>query len=227
MLPNTLLEMQEVANAPWAQGNEDSRLNYIDQVKQQEKDMNEYDKEPPKLNMSAEEYATYLANLKEELRLAKNENANKPEGLNHVQSFAPDNMQRNITLDPMQYDNGLVFHDFEYVGYQPNNQSMMTEKQFRTVNSTSRFQDQIRTIKNTGSSPRVKVQRSPRIQRDASGNHPGGGTPGYRTSKLSPTTLPLITNLRMEKPPKHPTFSRKKLTMVDMRPPRSTHKRNV
>ena len=71
MLPNTLLEMQEVANAPWAQGNEDSRLNYIDQVKQQEKDMNEYDKEPPKLNMSAEEYATYLANLKEELRLAK------------------------------------------------------------------------------------------------------------------------------------------------------------
>jgi hypothetical protein len=46
--------------------------------------MNEYDKEPPKLNMSAEEYATYLANLKEELRLAKNENANKPEGLNHV-----------------------------------------------------------------------------------------------------------------------------------------------
>jgi hypothetical protein len=46
--------------------------------------MNEYDKEPPKLNMSAEEYATYLSNLKEELRLAKNENANKPEGLNHV-----------------------------------------------------------------------------------------------------------------------------------------------
>ena len=37
MLPNTLLEMQEVANAPWNLGNDDSRLNYIDQVKQQEK----------------------------------------------------------------------------------------------------------------------------------------------------------------------------------------------
>ena len=45
--------------------------------------MNEYDKEPPKINMSPEEYAAYLANLKEELRIAKIENANKPEGLNH------------------------------------------------------------------------------------------------------------------------------------------------
>ena len=67
--------------------------------------------------MSPSEYAIYLENLKEELRLAKNENANNPDQLNHVQSFAPDNMQRNITLDPMQFDNQLVFHDFEYVGY--------------------------------------------------------------------------------------------------------------
>ena len=42
--------------------------------------------------MSPSEYAIYLENLKEELRLAKNENANNPDQLNHVQSFAPDNM---------------------------------------------------------------------------------------------------------------------------------------
>jgi hypothetical protein len=43
MLPNTLLEMQEVANAPWAQGNEESRIEYIKSVKKDEAKLEKYD----------------------------------------------------------------------------------------------------------------------------------------------------------------------------------------
>ena len=78
MLPNTLLEMQEVANAPWAQGNEESRIDYIKSVKKEEVSLEKYDQEPPKMNLSPEEYASYLASLKEQLRVAQNEDANLP-----------------------------------------------------------------------------------------------------------------------------------------------------
>jgi hypothetical protein len=36
MRPNTLLEMQEVANAPWSKNNEESRVAYINEVKEDE-----------------------------------------------------------------------------------------------------------------------------------------------------------------------------------------------
>jgi len=122
MLPNTLLEMQEVANAPWAQGNEESRVEYIKSVKKDETKLEKYDQEPPKMNLSPEEYAQYLSSLKEQLRVAQNEDANVPtfkRNENDNKSFntydAPPTYQNQMN------DNGLVFHDFEYIGYQPNN----------------------------------------------------------------------------------------------------------
>ena len=72
------------------------------------------------MNLSPEEYAQYLASLKEQLRVSQNESANKPPNRNDNESksfntidFAPPSHHHSMP------DNGLVFHDFEYIGYQP------------------------------------------------------------------------------------------------------------
>ena len=71
------------------------------------------------MNLSPEEYAQYLASLKDQLRVAQNESANMPQKRNendnksfNTVDFAPPSYQNSMP------DNGLVFHDFEYMNYQ-------------------------------------------------------------------------------------------------------------